>query len=92
MTVETIQYQTEGTCCAIMNVTIDNNIIIDVEFLGGCPGNLAGIRQLIKGMDVDSVINKLKGITCGSKSTSCPDQLSKCLLAFKQEAVEKAVK
>jgi len=84
MAVQTIQYQTEGTCCAIMNVTIDNNIIIDVEFLGGCPGNLAGIRQLIKGMDVDSVINKLKGITCGSKSTSCPDQLSKCLIKYKE--------
>ena len=84
MTVKTIQYKTQGTCCAIMNVVLEGNIILDVEFLGGCPGNLAGIRQLLKGMDIDLVIDKLKGITCGSKQTSCPDQLSKCLIQYKE--------
>ncbi len=92
MALKTIQYKTQGTCCALMNVVLDENIINDVEFLGGCPGNLAGIRQLLKGMDIDTVIEKFSGITCGTKPTSCPDQLSKCLLAYKQETSAKAVK
>lgn len=83
MALKTIQYRTQGTCCALMNVVLDDNKIYDVEFLGGCSGNLQGIRQLIIGMDIDDVISKLKGITCGSKPTSCPDQLSQCLLEYK---------
>ena len=71
MTIHKIQFQTQGTCCALMNVVIEDNIIQDVEFLGGCMGNLAGIRNLVKGMSVDSVIEKLQGIKCGSKNTSC---------------------
>ena len=83
MALKTIQYRTQGTCCALMNVVLDDNKIYDVEFLGGCSGNLQGIRQLIIGMDIDDVINKLQGITCGAKPTSCPDQLSRCLLEYK---------
>lgn len=83
MALKTIQYRTQGTCCALMNIVLDDNKIYDVEFLGGCSGNLQGIRQLIIGMDIDDVISKLKGITCGSKPTSCPDQLSQCLLEYK---------
>lgn len=89
MSKKVVQYQTQGTCCALMNVVLDGDIIEDVEFLGGCPGNLAGIRQLVKGMKIDFVIEKLQGITCGGKPTSCPDQLSKCLLQYKKECLNK---
>lgn len=83
MALKTIQYQTSGTCCAVINVVMDGNKIYDVEFLGGCNGNLKGIRNLIIGMDADEVIERLQGITCGAKPTSCPDQLSKCLIEYK---------
>ena len=76
---KTIQYRTQGTCCQLMQVVVDDNIIKDVDFIGGCNGNLKGIKSLIKGMKIDDVISKLSGITCGNKSTSCPDQLAKCL-------------
>lgn len=79
------QYKTEGTCCQLMQVKIDNDIVSDVDFIGGCNGNLKGIKSLIKGMKVDDVISKLSGITCGSKSTSCPDQLAKCLSQITQK-------
>ena len=93
MALRSIQYQTQGTCCALMNVIIqDDNKVYDVEFMGGCPGNLAGIRQLIKGMNIDDVIDKLSGITCGGKSTSCPDQLSRCLIEYKKQISEEIVK
>ena len=81
-----VEYQTSGTCCQLMKVTIDeNNIIQDSEFLGGCNGNLKGIKNLIKGMSIDEVISKLQGIECNGKPTSCPDQLSKCLIEYKQK-------
>ncbi len=92
MGLNSIQYQTEGTCCAQISVVIENNYILDVEFLGGCPGNLAGIRQLIIGMKTDDVIDKLQGIKCAGKSTSCPDQLTKCLLKYKKEQEQKTLK
>ncbi len=85
MALKTIQYRTEGTCCALMNIVLDDNKVYDVEFYGGCSGNLQGIRKLIIGMDIDEVIEKLKGIRCGAKSTSCPDQLSQCLLQYKND-------
>ena len=88
---ETIQYKTEGTCCALMNVAIDNNIVKDVEFMGGCRGNLEGIRHLIIGMNIDDVISRLQGIKCGAKPTSCPDQLSRCLLEYKNKSAVKEV-
>jgi len=74
-----IQYQTSGTCCRLMQVKIDDNKIVDVDFIGGCPGNLLGIKQLIKGMSIEEVISKFSGVRCGDKLTSCPDQLAKCL-------------
>ncbi len=92
MAVKTIQYQTQGTCCALIKVVLDDSIIKDVEFLGGCPGNLTGIRHLIRGMNINDVIEKLHGIKCGSKSTSCPDQLSSCLLQYKQELLKEIAK
>lgn len=83
MALKTIQYRTQGTCCALMNIVLDENKIVDVEFLGGCNGNLQGIRKLIIGMDIDDVAEKLQGIRCGAKQTSCPDQLAKCLIEYK---------
>ena len=79
-----IQYNTQGTCCKLMQVKInEDEVITDVNFLGGCPGNLLGISQLVKGMKIDDVISKFSGIRCGDKPTSCPDQLAKCLSEFK---------
>ncbi len=72
-------YKTKGTCSKEIIVELDNNIIKNVEFLGGCNGNLKGISSIVKGMKVDDVIEKLKGITCSGRPTSCPDQLSKAL-------------
>ena len=84
---EVISYLTQGTCCKQMNIVLDGEIIRDVEFLGGCNGNLQGIRKLIIGMNINDVATKLKGIMCGSKSTSCPDQLATCLEQYiKQKA------
>ena len=80
---EVIQYTTSGTCCKMMQVKVSDGIIEDVDFLGGCNGNLQGIKSLIKGMKIDDVIEKLQGIQCGAKPTSCPDQLAQCLIAYK---------
>ena len=84
---EVIQYQTQGTCCKFMQVKVNNGIVEDVDFMGGCSGNLQGIKSLIKGMKVDEVIEKLRGIPCGAKPTSCPDQLAQCLIQYKSKAV-----
>ena len=90
MALKTIQYRTQGTCCALMNIVLDDNKIQDVEFLGGCNGNLQGIRQLIIGMDIDEVAQKLQGIRCGAKQTSCPDQLAQCLIQYKNSVEVKS--
>ena len=80
-----IQYQTEGTCSQMIEVSADeNNVIQDVFFLGGCQGNLQGIASLVTGQKIDDVIPKLKGIRCGMMSTSCPDQLCIALEKLKQ--------
>ena len=80
-----IQYQTQGTCSKVIEVTSDDNDIIqDVVFYGGCNGNLQGICRLVKGQKVDDVIQRLNGIRCGAKPTSCPDQLCRALEQLKQ--------
>lgn len=78
-------YKTSGVCASTINIDIQDNIVKSVEFIGGCPGNLLGITHLVKDMPVDEVIEKLQGIDCRSKNTSCPDQLSKALLKWKEE-------
>ena len=81
-----IQYQTQGTCSVLINVTADDNDIIqNVAFLGGCDGNLQGICRLVKGQKIDDVIAKLDGISCGGKPTSCPDQLCRALEQLKNK-------
>ena len=75
-----ITYKTWGTCSQFIDVDVDdNNIIQQVYFTGGCNGNLKGISTLVRGMSVEQVKKKLKGITCGMKPTSCPDQLVRAL-------------
>lgn len=78
-----IQYETKGTCCRLMQVKVNGDVIVDANFLGGCNGNLQGLTNLIKGMKIDDVIGRLSGIKCGDKPTSCPDQLARCLSEFK---------
>ncbi|MDO5569947.1 MAG: TIGR03905 family TSCPD domain-containing protein [Bacteroidales bacterium] len=78
-------FQTSGTCSKEIEFILEDNIVKDVSFFGGCNGNLKGICKLIDGMNADMVIEKLKGIDCKGKGTSCPDQLTKALkLALKQ--------
>lgn len=74
-----MRYQPKGVCSTSIDIELDNNIIKSVAFTGGCNGNLQGISRLVEGMEVQDAINKLKGIRCGFKSTSCPDQLAQAL-------------
>ena len=74
-----IEYKTKGTCARAVIVDVEDGIITDCEFVGGCSGNTQGVASLVKGMKVEDAISKLKGIKCGMRSTSCPDQLSKAL-------------
>lgn len=81
-----IQYQTQGTCSVLIDVTADDNDVIQqVSFLGGCDGNLQGICRLVKGQKIDDVIGRLDGISCGGKPTSCPDQLCRALEQLKNK-------
>lgn len=81
-----IQYQTQGTCSVLIDVTADDNDVIqNVAFLGGCDGNLQGICRLVQGQKIDDVIAKLDGISCGGKPTSCPDQLCRALEQLKNK-------
>ena len=89
MKTKRIQYTTTGTCSRCINITADdNNIIQQVEFVGGCPGNTIGVARLAKGRHIDDVIAITKGILCGNKLTSCPDQLSKALEMLKETPAE----
>lgn len=83
MAKDVIRYQTIGTCSQFIEVTIEDGKIENVQFYGGCNGNLKGIGLLVKGMTIDEVISKLQGIQCGAKPTSCPDQLAQCLIQYK---------
>ena len=75
----TYTYKTNGVCARQIEITVNNNIVENVKFLGGCAGNTQGISKLVAGMPVDDVIARLKGIRCGFKATSCPDQLATAL-------------
>jgi uncharacterized protein (TIGR03905 family) len=73
------EYKTRGTCSSRIHFDIRDGKVHDVVFEGGCAGNLLGIPRLIEGMKVEEVIAKLKGIPCGSRPTSCPDQMALAL-------------
>lgn len=77
-------YYTKGTCSNQIDVDIEDGVIRSVEIHGGCPGNLQGISMLVAGMDAEKVRDLLRGIRCGRRGTSCPDQLSKAIEAALQ--------
>ena len=77
-------YTTRGTCSREIYFDIEDGKLKNVEFIGGCNGNLKGIGSLVEGMDVDEVIARLEGTTCGGKPTSCPDQLANALKEAKK--------
>lgn len=80
-----IEYRTKGTCSQLIEVTGENGRVVDVAFYGGCNGNLQGIASLVREMEYDKVIERLNGICCGYKSTSCPDQLCRAIEQLKAE-------
>ena len=79
------EYTTKGTCSRSILFEIEDGKLKNVQYIGGCNGNLKGIGALVEGMDVDAVIERLEGITCGGKPTSCPDQLATALKEVKAQ-------
>ena len=77
------EFKASGTCAQRILFDVENGKVKNVQFIGGCNGNLKGIAALVEGMDVDAVIERVRGIRCGMKQTSCPDQLAQALLAAK---------
>lgn len=73
------EYKTKGTCSQRIFFDVEDGKVKNVQFVGGCNGNLKGIAALVEGMDVADVISRVEGIRCGMKATSCPDQLAKAL-------------
>lgn len=80
-----MRYITNGVCSRAIDFEIENGIITDLKFHGGCMGNTQGVARLCIGMKVEDVIDRLKGIQCGFKGTSCPDQLTKALEEYLEE-------
>lgn len=78
------KYMTSGVCSSEIQFEVEDNLIKEVAFIKGCPGNTLGVASLIKGMDVHEAINRLKGIDCRGRGTSCPDQLAKALEQYVQ--------
>ena len=72
-------YRTKGTCSQEILFDVDGKTVKNIEFIGGCNGNLQGISRLVTGMPVSEVITRLEGVRCGTRSTSCPDQLCRAL-------------
>ena len=77
-----MQYKTQGVCSQLIDFQVKDGKLTQVQFTGGCHGNLQGIGRLVEGMPVGEVIRRLEGIQCGYKPTSCPDQLSRALKAY----------
>ena len=80
-------YKTKGTCSSLIEVELEGNIVRNVKFTGGCPGNLKAIPKLVEGLTVEEVEKRISGVTCGMKGTSCGDQLAKaCRAALEANA------
>ena len=75
----TYEYRTKGTCASKITFSLEDGVIHDVKFTGGCSGNTPGVAALVEGMDAREAVQRMKGIRCGMKPTSCPDQLAKAL-------------
>ena len=82
---KSIHYIQAGVCSQTIDITVEDGIVKEVYFEGGCHGNLQGISLLVKGMKIGEVINRLEGIHCGYKNTSCPDQFAKALRILEQK-------
>lgn len=81
----TYQYRPRGVCSQLMVFTVENGVIQDLQVRGGCNGNLKGIASLVRGMKVEDAIERLDGIRCGFKATSCPDQFAQALKQIPEE-------
>lgn len=81
----TYTYKTRGVCAQKINIEVEGDEIVNVQFFGGCDGNHKGICQLIKGEKIDKVIERLEGVKCGFRQTSCPDQLAQALKEIKAQ-------
>ena len=81
----TYTYTTKGVCARSITIEVEDNIVKEVKFLGGCNGHTSGISKLVVGMEIDEVISRLENIRCGFKTTSCPDQLAKALKEIKEK-------
>ena len=79
-----MKYVTKGVCSREINFDVVDGKVHNVNYLGGCSGNTQGVGALVEGMDIDEAIARLRGIRCGSKPTSCPDQLAIALEQYKQ--------
>ena len=75
----TIQYTPRGTCSRQFQIEVEEGVIHDIQVMGGCDGNLKGLSSLLKGMKVEEAIHRMEGIRCGTKPTSCPDQMAQAL-------------
>ena len=82
----TFTYTPSGVCSRRIDLEMDGDTIVKVTFTGGCSGNTQGVAALIAGMNIDEAISRIEGIHCGPRPTSCPDQLSKALKAYKEQA------
>lgn len=78
-------YIPEGVCSQRMIFNIENNIIKSLKIISGCAGNTVGLSKMLEGQNIDEVIKRLKGIPCGYKGTSCPDQIARALEKYKKE-------
>ncbi len=81
-------YRTKGVCSQQMEIETDGDVITHVNIIGGCNGNGKGVARLVEGMQIDTAIAKMEGITCGYKNTSCPDQLAQALKIMKAAAAD----
>lgn len=79
------EYKTRGVCASKILFEIDGDTVKNIRFVGGCNGNTQGVARLADGMKIDEVVARLKGVHCGMKPTSCPDQLAQALLAAKEQ-------
>lgn len=77
-------FRTQGVCAAKIDFEVENDVVKNVQFTGGCNGNLKAIAALVEGMHVDDIIDRVSGITCGFKQTSCSDQFAQALKAVKE--------
>ena len=84
------QFRTSGTCSQMISFDVEDGLVKNIEFLGGCNGNLQGISRLAEGKPAEEIANLLEGVSCGGRPTSCPDQFAKALhLALEKEAEQK---